>query len=97
MSKIVIEYGKVARQPKNEDATPEAVKSFADTILALGTSQDVFGADLQESFDDTMRALESSQDGFGPDLQEDGSVGDSDEEYMTTDEDSYGEANAFLD
>ena len=75
LSKIVIEYGKVTRQPKNDDATPEAVKSFADTILALGSSQDV----------------------FGPDLQEDGSVGDSDEEYMTTDEDSYGEANAFLD
>ena len=70
LSKIVIEYGKVARQPKNEDATLEAVKSFADMIFVLGSCQDV----------------------FGPDLQDDGSVGDSDEEDMTTDE-----ANAFMD
>lgn len=59
---IKLEYGKFARQPRKEDATPEKVKAFADLIHGLGTFEDIFGGEEEDEAGVTRGEDSSDQD-----------------------------------
>ena len=43
-SKLKVDYGKIAPQPRKEDATPENIAAFARMILDYGSVEDMIGS-----------------------------------------------------